>query len=57
MNASTPKEDVELAAVASPEVRDLPEVRINPRDIAIEEKVSLLKSIEEHAMKGFTAQR
>ncbi|KKG05603.1 PmbA/TldD family protein [Methanosarcina mazei] len=49
MNASTPKEDVELAAVASPEVRDLPEVRINPRDIAIEEKVSLLKSIEEHA--------
>lgn len=49
MNASTPKEDVELAAVASPEVRDLPEVRTNPRDIAIEEKVSLLKSIEEHA--------
>jgi TldD protein len=49
MNASTPKEDVELAAVDSPEVRDLPEVRINPRDIAIEEKVSLLKSIEEHA--------
>ncbi len=33
----------------SPEVRDLPEVRTNPRDIAIEEKVSLLKSIEEHA--------
>lgn len=49
MNASTPKEDVELAAVDSPEVRDLPEVRTNPRDIAIEEKVSLLKSIEEHA--------
>ena len=41
MNASTPKEDVELAAVDSPEVRDLPEVRTNPRDIAIEEKVSL----------------
>ncbi|WIM43397.1 TldD/PmbA family protein [Methanosarcina mazei] len=49
MNASTLKEDVELAAVDSPEVRDLPEVRTNPRDIAIEEKVSLLKSIEEHA--------
>ena len=49
MNARTPKEDVELAAVDSPEVRDLPEVRTNPRDIAIEEKVSLLKSIEEHA--------
>lgn len=49
MNASTPKEDVELAAVGSPEVKNLPEIRIDPRDIAIEEKVSLLKSIEEHA--------
>jgi TldD protein len=49
MNASTPKEEVELAAVVSPEVKDLPEVRIDPRNIAIEEKVSLLKSIEEHA--------
>lgn len=49
MNANTHKEEVELAAVGSPEVKDLPEVRIDPRDIAIEEKVSLLKSIEEHA--------
>ncbi len=49
MNANTPKEEVELAAVGSPEVKNLPEVRIDPRDIAIEEKVSLLKSIEEHA--------
>ncbi|WP_235282980.1 TldD/PmbA family protein [Methanosarcina sp. 1.H.T.1A.1] len=49
MNASTPKEEVELAAVSSPDVKDLPEVRIDPRDIAIEEKVDLLKSIEEHA--------
>lgn len=49
MNASTPKEAVELAAVNSPQVKDLPGIRIDPRDIAIEEKVSLLKSIEEHA--------
>lgn len=49
MNASTPKEDVELATVGSPEVKNLPEIRIDPRDVAIEEKVSLLKSIEEHA--------
>jgi len=49
MNASTPKEKVELAAVSSPDVKDLPEIRIDPRDIAIEEKVDLLKSIEEHA--------
>jgi len=49
MNASTPKEEVELAAISSPEVKDLPDFRIDPRDIAIEEKVSLLKSIEEHA--------
>ena len=49
MNSSTPKEGVELAAVTSPDIKDLPEVRIDPRDIAIEEKVDLLKSIEEHA--------
>ena len=49
MNASTPKEKVELAAVSSPDVKDLPEIRIDPRDIAIEEKVDLLKSMEEHA--------
>lgn len=49
MNASTPKEKVELAAISSPEVKDLPEIKIDPRDIAIEEKVDLMKSIEEHA--------
>ncbi|AKB28004.1 TldD protein, part of TldE/TldD proteolytic complex [Methanosarcina siciliae T4/M] len=49
MNASTPKEEVELAAINPPGVKDLPEIRIDPRDIAIEEKVNLLKSIEEHA--------
>lgn len=53
MNANTPKEDVELAAVNSPEVKNLPEIRINPRDVSIEEKVDLLKSIETNAkVKG-----
>jgi TldD protein len=53
MNSSTPKEEVELAAVNSPEVKNLPEIRIDPRDIAIEEKVDLLKTIEASAnVKG-----
>ena len=53
MNANTPKEDVELAAVNSPEIKNLPEIRIDPRNVAIEEKVDLLKSIEANAkVKG-----
>jgi TldD protein len=53
MNASTPKEDVELAVINPPEVKDLPEIRIDPRDVSIEEKVDLLKSIENSAkVKG-----
>lgn len=53
MNSNTPKENVELAAVNSPEVKNLPEVRIDPRDVSIEEKVDLLKSIETSAkVKG-----
>ena len=53
MNANTPKEAVELAAVSSPKITNLPEIRIDPRDVAIEEKVDLLKSIETNAkVKG-----
>ncbi len=53
MNASTPKEDVELAVINPPEVKDLPEIRIDPRGVSIEEKVDLLKSIESSAkVKG-----
>ena len=53
MNANTPKEAVELAAVNSPEITNLPKIRVDPRDIAIEEKVALLKSIETNAkVKG-----
>ncbi|MDD3874685.1 MAG: TldD/PmbA family protein [Methanosarcina sp.] len=49
MNSSTPKEGVELASINSPQVKDLPEIRIDPRDVSIEEKVDLLKSIETSA--------
>jgi TldD protein len=49
MNTKTPKEDVELATINSPEVKNLPEIRIDPRNVAIEEKVELLKSIEASA--------
>ncbi|MGA9187424.1 MAG: TldD/PmbA family protein [Methanosarcina sp.] len=53
MNTNTPKEAVELAVVNSPEIMNLPEIRIDPRDVAIEEKVDLLKSIETNAkVKG-----
>lgn len=56
MNSNTPKENVELAAVNSPEVKNLPEVRIDPRDVSIEEKVDLLKSIETSAkVKGINS--
>jgi TldD protein len=53
MNANTPREDIELAAVNSPEIKNLPEISIDPRDVAIEEKVDLLKGIEANAkIKG-----
>ena len=53
MNTNTPKEAIELAAVSSPEIKDLPEIKIDPRDIAIEDKVDLLKDIEANAqVKG-----
>jgi TldD protein len=53
MNANTPTEAVELAAVGSPEIKNLPEIKIDPRNVAIEEKVNLLKEIETNAqVKG-----
>jgi TldD protein len=53
MNKNTPKEAIELAAVSSPEIKDLPEIKIDPRNIAIEDKVDLLKDIEANAqVKG-----
>jgi len=53
MNANTPKEAIELAAVNSPDIGNLPEIRVDPRNVAIEEKVDLLKDIEANAkVKG-----
>ncbi|MDD2439569.1 MAG: DNA gyrase modulator, partial [Methanosarcinaceae archaeon] len=53
MNANSPKEKVELAAVLPPKVKNLPEVNLDPRDVPIEEKVALLKDIEASAkVKG-----
>jgi len=53
MNSNTPKEAIELAAVSPPEIENLPEIKIDPRNIPIEEKVDLLKDIETNArVKG-----
>ncbi|MGB9928443.1 MAG: TldD/PmbA family protein [Methanosarcina sp.] len=49
MNANTPKEKVELVPAISPKVRNLPEIKIDPRNVSIEEKVELLKDIEANA--------
>jgi TldD protein len=46
MNSNTPKEAIELAVVSPPEIENLPEIKIDPRNIPIEEKVDLLKDIE-----------
>lgn len=49
MNKNTPKEAIELAAVNPPEIKNLPEIKIDPRNVPIEEKVNLLKDIEANA--------
>lgn len=53
MNTNTPKEAIELAAVNPPEITNLPLIKIDPRNVPIEEKVDLLKDIEANArIKG-----
>ena len=49
MNKNTPKEEIELAAVSSPKPAKLPEIKIDPRNVPIEDKVELVKDIETHA--------
>jgi len=49
MNENTPKEEVELAASPAPVVSNLPGIKVDPRDVSIEEKVELLKNIESRA--------
>ena len=49
MNTNTPKEAIELAAVSPPKITNLPIIKIDPRNVSIEEKVDLLKDIEANA--------
>jgi TldD protein len=56
MNLNTPREVIELADVVTPEIKNLPETKIDPRNVAIEEKVKLLKDIEANAqVKGVSS--
>lgn len=49
MNSRNPKEKVELKPVGKPKLNSLPRIKIDPRDIAIEEKVELLKEMSKRA--------
>jgi TldD protein len=49
MNNISPKEKVELKSMEQPVLKDIPIAEINPQDIPIEEKVQLLKDIDDHA--------
>ncbi len=46
MNAISPKENVELGPVDPPLIKDLPEVKNDPKDIPIEDKVEFLKDLD-----------
>jgi TldD protein len=45
----SPRSPIELAPINKPDLKDLPEVKENPRDIPIEDKVKLLLEIEKNA--------
>lgn len=45
MNERSPKEKVQMLDVSKPIARDMPRIKIDPRDVSIEEKVALLKEI------------
>ncbi|MCS3923271.1 TldD/PmbA family protein [Methanosalsum natronophilum] len=49
MNSYSPKDKIELASIEDPKIGNLPTIKINPNDISIAEKVSLLKDIEKNA--------
>ena len=49
MDSNTPKDKVYLASVSAPVLKDIPIVGIDPKNVPIEEKVQLLKDIDEHA--------
>ncbi|WNY28674.1 Metalloprotease TldD [Methanimicrococcus stummii] len=49
MNRRTPKEKVILGSVPKRKVGSMPQIKINPEDISIEDKVELLREIEKYA--------
>ena len=49
MDSKTPKEKVELSPVSTPVLKNIPAVKVDPKNIPIEEKVQLLKDIGDHA--------
>ncbi|MBN2110232.1 MAG: TldD/PmbA family protein, partial [Methanosarcinaceae archaeon] len=56
MNERSPKEKVEIMDIEKPVVRNLPEIKIDPRDISLEEKVDMLSEIGKRAqMNGISS--
>ncbi|MCD4807610.1 MAG: TldD/PmbA family protein [Methanococcoides sp.] len=49
MNSISPKDEVKLKPVEKPVIKNIPTAKIDPADVPIEEKVQLLKDIEDHA--------
>ncbi len=49
MDERSPKEKVDILDISKPVARNMPHVRIDPRDISLEEKVKLLKEIGNRA--------
>lgn len=49
MNSRNPREKVDLKPVGNPTLKDLPRIRLDPRDVSTEEKVDLLKEMSKRA--------
>jgi len=49
MDSKTPQDKVELSPVSTPVSKNIPAVKVNPKNIPIEEKVQLLHDIGDHA--------
>ncbi|WNY22829.1 Metalloprotease TldD [Methanimicrococcus hongohii] len=49
MNRNTPKDKIILGQVPKRKVGSMPAIKINPKDISMEDKVELLREIEKHA--------
>ncbi|MCL7410515.1 MAG: TldD/PmbA family protein [Methanosarcinaceae archaeon] len=49
MDSKTPQEKVELFPTSTPVLKGIPDIKIDPKNIPIEEKVQLLKDIGAHA--------